>query len=312
MSAPEITDVVLDQWEDSANQDRAAGRLWSVNPVAVLAVVAEVRRLRETLAMANHAVEHGAALTAGQKRLTDKAEAERDAARAEAERQRERADHNAAAVNENADEIVRLRAELDRFKPQPMSQQCRDGRHGQTGDWRCHNCRCLCHTFEHSRAGHDPVCEALQREYDRTMGDLAVAVAEAGRVREALQAVRELHHRSVDATGLVYCDWCDENVKGYGQGELWPCETVAVLDAALDGETPKCTCGGRPDEIGGAEHRLGCAALGGEQPSKWRRNPACIERWPDCADGEYNPACCRFPKACSCDEPADAALDGAE
>lgn len=34
----------------------------------------------------------------------------------------------------------------------------------------------------------------------------------------------------------------------------------------------------------------------------WRRNPACVERWPECADGEYNPACCRFPKVCSCDE----------
>ena len=37
-------------------------------------------------------------------------------ARAEAERQRERADHNAAAVNENADEIVRLRAEADELR----------------------------------------------------------------------------------------------------------------------------------------------------------------------------------------------------
>ncbi len=30
------------------------------------------------------------------------------------------------------------------------------------------------------------------------------------------------------------------------------------------------------------------------------RDPACVERWPDCAVGEYNPACCRFPKSCSC------------
>jgi hypothetical protein len=26
---------------------------------------------------------------------------------------------------------------------------------------------------------------------------------------------------------------------------------------------------------------------------------ACVERWPECATGEYNPACCRFPKSCS-------------
>ena len=27
---------------------------------------------------------------------------------------------------------------------------------------------------------------------------------------------------------------------------------------------------------------------------------ACVERWPGCVEGEYNPACCRFPKSCSC------------
>lgn len=26
----------------------------------------------------------------------------------------------------------------------------------------------------------------------------------------------------------------------------------------------------------------------------------CVENWPDCASGQYNPACCRFPKSCSC------------
>lgn len=30
------------------------------------------------------------------------------------------------------------------------------------------------------------------------------------------------------------------------------------------------------------------------------RDPACVERWPDCAVGEYHPSCCRFPKSCSC------------
>lgn len=32
-----------------------------------------------------------------------------------------------------------------------------------------------------------------------------------------------------------------------------------------------------------------------------RRLRACVERWPECETGEYNPACCRFPKSCSCD-----------
>jgi hypothetical protein len=42
-------------------------------------------------------------------------------------------------------EIDRLTAELDRFKPQPMSQNCRDGKHNGTGASRCINCWCLCH-----------------------------------------------------------------------------------------------------------------------------------------------------------------------
>ena len=29
--------------------------------------------------------------------------------------------------------------------------------------------------------------------------------------------------------------------------------------------------------------------------------PACRERWPECRQGGYDPACCRFPKSCSCD-----------
>jgi len=43
---PEITDAVLDQWEASAAIDEEDGRTWSVHPLAVLAIVAEVRRLR--------------------------------------------------------------------------------------------------------------------------------------------------------------------------------------------------------------------------------------------------------------------------
>ena len=30
------------------------------------------------------------------------------------------------------------------------------------------------------------------------------------------------------------------------------------------------------------------------------RNPICIERWPECVNGEFNDKCCRFPKSCSC------------
>ena len=32
----------------------------------------------------------------------------------------------------------------------------------------------------------------------------------------------------------------------------------------------------------------------------YRRLLSCIEQWPECSSGEYNPSCCRFPKSCSC------------
>lgn len=30
------------------------------------------------------------------------------------------------------------------------------------------------------------------------------------------------------------------------------------------------------------------------------RLPDCVERWPECRTGDYDPHCCRFPKSCSC------------
>jgi hypothetical protein len=35
-------------------------------------------------------------------------------------------------------------------------------------------------------------------------------------------------------------------------------------------------------------------------PRPKRRIRECVESWPGCADGEYDPRCCRFPKSCSC------------
>jgi hypothetical protein len=31
------------------------------------------------------------------------------------------------------------------------------------------------------------------------------------------------------------------------------------------------------------------------------RDAACVERWPECESGSYDPRCCRFPKSCSCE-----------
>jgi hypothetical protein len=38
-----------------------------------------------------------------------------------------------------------------------------------------------------------------------------------------------------------------------------------------------------------------------DSASRRPRLRACVERWPDCFTGDYNPACCRFPKSCSAD-----------
>jgi len=43
------------------------------------------------------------------------------------------------------DEAIVLRAELQKFKREPMSQNCRDGKHNGKDDQRCINCECLCH-----------------------------------------------------------------------------------------------------------------------------------------------------------------------
>ncbi len=39
---------------------------------------------------------------------------------------------------------------------------------------------------------------------------------------------------------------------------------------------------------------------GDEAPAGDNRLSSCVEQWPECRDGEYNPKCCRFPKECSC------------
>jgi hypothetical protein len=31
-----------------------------------------------------------------------------------------------------------------------------------------------------------------------------------------------------------------------------------------------------------------------------RRLKTCVENWPECESGMYDPRCCRFPKSCSC------------
>lgn len=52
--------------------------------------------------------------------------------------------------------------------------------------------------------------------------------------------------------------------------------------------------------------RAGRVHVVGENPvpeailSRYVRDPACIEQWPECEQSKYDPHCCRFPKSCSC------------
>lgn len=48
------------------------------------------------------------------------------------------------------------------------------------------------------------------------------------------------------------------------------------------------------------ESRETCPTHGVRFTDDVRRLRTCVEAWPDCETGLYNPACCRFPKSCSC------------
>ena len=115
-------------------------------------------------------------------------------------------------------------------------------------------------------------------------------------------------------------------------------DAVEALGAAWDAVVKVINAGGNPDtydshELVGHVHALQNAvlanaaaraypntyrSLGGSlrmvgqgSPAgvshdwaKARRRPrlrACVEAWPEAEEGEYNPACCRFPKSCSAD-----------
>lgn len=55
---PDITDKVLDQWEESARADHAADQVWSCHPLAILAVIEELRDHRSQR-VTGHPLPHG-------------------------------------------------------------------------------------------------------------------------------------------------------------------------------------------------------------------------------------------------------------
>lgn len=68
-------------------------------------------------------------------------------------------------------------------------------------------------------------------------------------------------------------------------------ERIGLLYAELAEYRAKRTLGGPPREYTPSWRASEPADL---------RHPACVEVWPDCHNGDYDPACCRFPKSCSC------------
>jgi hypothetical protein len=45
-------------------------------------------------------------------------------------------------------------------------------------------------------------------------------------------------------------------------------------------------------------------SIGGATAAQDLREASCVEKWPECESGLYDPRCCRFPKSCSCDSAA--------
>jgi len=113
---------------------------------------------------------------------------------------------------------------------------------------------------------------------------------------KALRAVLALHRvttitiPSSDGTewDFDHCTECD--------ADTYPCPTVTAITAALGCEA------GKDAEVKVTEHDLRCESRAWHDPSDtpctWRQR-ACVDNWPGCESGGYDPHCCRFPKSCS-------------
>jgi hypothetical protein len=102
--------------------------------------------------------------------------------------------------------------------------------------------------------------------------------------------LERLHSTCIDVSGL------DET-----SGTAWICS--ALCGASHDEDGPETALSAPSAAQDGSAHGSGYP----EPPASLRepiravpRIRACVEAWPDCESGEYNPACCRFPKSCSC------------
>ena len=136
-----------------------------------------------------------------------------------------------------------------------------------------HDCTC---TVEDSSDG------SASMEDDRYCpihGDLAEIAAE----RDALVAERDSLR---DLTRILRAE-C-EQVKD--ERDRWRAIPFASRFWAFAEEDPEAF----RDCVADFLNKLADKTSGGQ------RDPVCVEGWPECDDGAYDPRCCRFPKSCSC------------
>lgn len=169
--------------------------------------------------------------------LTERNEAQRVAATLRASRTEIRTKLNEAlrSVERERDEA---RAELAKFKPQPMSQRCRDGHHNGTGDWACHGCYCLCHTRDAEVAEYRTANTQMQQliakraeERDRARTEQGYAEAERDRIAEQVKRVRDRHvGQCGGACATTPCECQDGDLICAECETPHPCGTLLDLD----------------------------------------------------------------------------------
>ena len=79
---------------------------------------------------------------------------------------------------------------------------------------------------------------------------------------------------------------------------IYAADLLALLDAADALTVKPCETCARHDAYAAREAEQREAPE--PEPAPYtRRLASCVERWPGCESGAYDPACCRFPKSCS-------------
>lgn len=144
---------------------------------------------------------------------------------------------------EQREKVERLRDELEAFKPQPMSQRCRDGHHNGVGDEACINCHCLCHSrdaeverlrkrWESSqRHANELIDRAERAEYE--VERLAKELDMQGRLRRANQQQRRDLVTSHHAIGHTVDLWL--------RGDLAADGAMAEIHELVGDETGRTT-----------------------------------------------------------------------